>query len=269
MRAQVSPAQLLTATPSLSRPSDYVVSALEAAGRLVGVPLAYLAPHPALLPAESLQFFVIDPSWVRALQRGLLSAGSPRAVPDADLDALLDEIVPRPIPLTGLLLRSSLVTDYPTLAVRAWTGSLGAEDDPDDPQHGAVPVTLIRAERLSPSTLIVVFEQVPDLVVIDEPHGMVRLGVTREAGGPPVTRLRTDDATLFEVANAPVDVPVPFRGAAGDGILDVTALAADLKTAIDDVGLTGLPDPRTSSAGFALQLLAAPVRQRYQRGVVR
>ncbi|GAA3623305.1 hypothetical protein [Microlunatus ginsengisoli] len=250
-------------------PSEYVVSALQAAGRLLGVPLAFLAPHPALLPAESLQFFVIDRAWVRALQRGLLAAGTPRPIPDAELDGLLEQLLPQPVPLTGLMFRSSLVSDYPTLAVRAWTGSLGPEDDPDDPRHGATPVTLLRAERLTPSSLLAVFERVPDLVVIDEPHGSVRLGVSREPGGPPVVRLRAGDATLYEVANVPVDVPVPFRGDPADGIVDLTALAAGLQTAIAAAGLAGLPDPRTSSGGLALQLLAAPVRQRYQRGVVR
>ena len=261
--------EVRASTTGLPSPSDYVVTAVQSAGRLVGVPIAYLAPDPALLPAESLQFFVVDTAWVRALQRGLLSAGSPLPLADADLDALLDQIAPRPAATTGLLLRSLLVADYPTLTVRAWTGQLGTEDDPDDPQFGAVPVTLTRAERLTPSTLVVLFDRVPDLVVIDEPHGALRLGVTDDPGGPPLLRLRSGDAELFEIAGAPVDVPVPFRGDPADGILDITTLAADLQTAIHGAGLTGVPDPRTSPSGLALQLLAAPVRQRYQRGVVR
>jgi hypothetical protein len=256
-------------TSDLPRPSDYVVAAVQSAGRLVGVPIAYLAPDPALLPAESLQFFVVDTAWVRALQRGLLSAGSPLPLADDDLDALLDQIAPRPAAATGLLLRSLLVADYPTLTVRAWTGDLGPEDDPDDPQFGAMPVTLTRAERLTPSTLVVLFDRVPDLVVIDEPHGTLRLGVTNDPGGPPLVRLRSGDADLFEVAGAPVDVAVSFRGDPDDGIISVTALANDLQAAIQTAQLAGVPDPRTSPSGFALQLLAAPVRQRYQRGVVR
>lgn len=263
------PVSLVDDASEASTPApDYVVKTIQGAARLVGVPLGYLLPDPALLPDESLQFLVIDPRWVRALQRGMLSAASPLPMSDAELDAILDVLVPPQEALTGLLLHSSLVSQYPTLALRAWTGTLGVDDDPDDPAYGAVPVAALRSERLTPSTLLVVFEHTPDLIVIDEPHGMARLGVARGLQNQPVVRLRSAAATLVELGGYPVVVEVPFRGDPGAGVIDITALAASLRSGVAStpVGLRAT-DPAASSAGFALQLFVAPCRQRYQRGV--
>ena len=250
-------------------PSEHVAAVVQAAADLVGVPLAYLAPDPALLPAESLRFFSIDPDWVRALQRGMLSAGSPRILDDDELDAVLDQIAPAPSrPRTGLVLRSTLVSDRPGIVVRAWTGDVGPNQDPDDPAVGAHRVKVRRCEVIAPSLLLAVFERAPDLVMIEEPHGMIRLGVRRDAADARVVALRDDDGTLAGGTNNPVEVAVDFRGAAADGILDVTATAEALQAAIQDrPAARRAPDPTATSAAFALQLLAPPIRQRYRRGV--
>lgn len=249
-------------------PPPYVVTTLRAAGKLIGVPLAYLVPDPGLLPAESLQFFVVDPAWVRALQRGLLGSASPMPMTDEELDDLIEGAIPPGPVLTGMLLHSSLVSQYPTLAARAWTGALGVQDDPDDPANGALPVAVLRQERLTPSTLLTMFDRVPDLVVIDEPHGMVRVGVTRGPQGQPVVRLRAADATLIERSGFPVVVEVPFRDDPAAGVIDVSALALTLRSGLGSTPAPGrAPDPSASSAALCVQLLGEPTRQRYQRGV--
>jgi hypothetical protein len=263
-------------------PGGYVISALLGAGTLSGVPVDYLAPDPALLAPDdgpiapdtgqstgSIQFFVIDPRWVRALRVGMLAAGSSKPPDPAEATAVLARVVPDPpAPLTGLLLCSTLVADYPELAVRAWTGALGVDDDPEDPVHGAVAVSLLRCERITPGVLVVVFAAAPDVVFIEEPHGMVRLGVRRDQAGAPAVGVRTGAGTLVEVGGNAVEVTVPFRGDPADGVVDVAGLAGALGAAVaaTPVG-SRAPDPTSSPGALALQLLAPPARQRYQRGV--
>lgn len=239
---------------------EHVRRALEGAALLVGVPMPYLLPDPELVPAESLHFFVVDPAWVRALQRGMLGAAASAPLDDAELDGLLDATVPARPPVTGLLLRSAVVERYPGLVVRAWTGPVGIDEDPD---RSGTPVTILRYERLTPGMLVVMFEVAPDVVTIDEPPGMARLGIETGAA-----RLRDASGALVEVAGRAVRVPVRWRGDAAQGVLDVVGLGADLAAARAANGAGG-PDPRSSSAGFALHLLRPPARQRYQRGVTR
>ena len=240
----------------------YVATRLDQAALLLGVPISYLVPDPDLLPMEALRFFVVDPDWVAELQRGMLSAGSPEPVgPDA---------VPTGgtggAPTSGLLLRSVLVQQYPRLAVRAWTGTIAAGANPDDPASGAVPVPLLRTELLTPSVLFCLFASTPDLVALEEPHGMVRLGVRRDTAGNPVAALRRADGAPATSGGAPATVPVPFRGTAADGVLDVTALAAALSAATAALPAAQRPpDPAATSSAFALQLLHPPSRQRYSR----
>lgn len=250
-----------THVPSDGPPlGQHAAQALDDASLLVGVPLAYLLPDPGLAPPESMQFFVVDPAWVRSLQRGMLGAATAVPLDDEELDALLDDLVHPGGTLTGFLLRSSVVERYPGLAVRAWAGQVGVDDDPE--QAGATPVPLLRCERLTPGLLLVLFASVPDIVTIDEPPAMARLALVDGA-----VRLRSASGALVEVAGAPVPVPAVWRGDPADGVLDVSALAAGLAAAQTQHAAGG-PAP-TGPAGFALQLLRPPARQRYQRGVTR
>jgi hypothetical protein len=243
---------------------EYVATRLDQAGMLLGVPLAYLVPHPDLLPMEALRFFVIDPDWVAELRRGMLSAGSPEPVgPDA-VPAGGDAGPP----VSGLVLRSVLVQQYPRMAVRAWRGDIAAGADPDDPASGATPVPLLRADLLTPSVLLCLFASTPDLVALEEPHGSVRLGVRRDTAGNPVAALRHADGTPAASGGAPATVTVPFRGTAADGVLDVAALATALSAATAALPAGQRPpDPAATPSAFALQLLHPPARQRYSRQV--
>jgi hypothetical protein len=254
--------------PALGFLPESVLAALESATTLVGVPLSYLFPDPTLLPTESVQLFVVDPAWVRALQRGLLGAGSPERLDDAELDAVLDQASPLPAePLCGLLFASTLLRDHPGVVVRAWAGDIPAGGDPEDPASGAVPVGLTRHQLLTPSILVAIFTATPSVVTIEEPHGSIRLGVRRDGAGAPVVGLRDATGALVRIGGAEVDVAVPFRGNPDAGVVDVVALATALQARAAAVpAATRPPDPSASPAGLGLQLLLPPARQRYQRG---
>jgi hypothetical protein len=119
---------------------------------------------------------------------------------------------------------------------------------------------------LTPDLLFCLFGATPDLVVIEEPHSMARLGVRRNAVGASWVALR-DPAGRVIGGAAPTSVTVPMRGDPADGVVDVVALAQALGSAIAALPPTQRPpDPSGSPAALALQLLVAPTRQRYARG---
>jgi hypothetical protein len=231
-------------------PPPAVVDWLARLRLLEGVPFAYVVADPRLLPLESMRFCFLDRNWVDAAVDGALTAGADtirerahlrarhvgiraavdaaernvwaaRAHPDRPWEDAAAEVV------TGFLLRSRAVAGWPGLHVRA--SRAGAEVRP------------LRVERLAPAVLLVLFDGLPDRVLVEEPRQGLQLGFDapspdrRSAPGPagPVT--------------------VRFRPGA-PGVVDLTALAADL-------GLPATPPP---SAGLALRLVQLPYRQVFE-----
>ena len=262
---------------------DYVVQALARMRLLVGVPFGYLVPDPALLPAESARFFHLDPAWLDQLCAGALAvgAGGTREQAQAQLalapvraalgrhlplvrdlsrgrlvleTALADatSTVDTDAPVTGVLIRSALVSGWPGLQLRAYTTDDPAQIPPGADPAGLPPglaVPVLRFERLDPPVLLVLFAGLPRLIWLEEPHHGIQFGVDDSSG---TARVPIRAASGAETGR----VPVPFRGAAGDGVVDVAALAA----ALDAAGPLGHP---RGSAALALSLLAPPARQRF------
>ena len=105
---------------------------------LVDIPLHYLLPDPAQLPAESLRFFIIDNKWVDALVDGALCLGNQGTLslegvdeqPEDTVRPAIKEAINRyfafensklkykqPVPKFGFLMRSNVVTQFPDLKV--------------------------------------------------------------------------------------------------------------------------------------------------------
>src|SRR5262249_19199329 len=101
---------------------------------------------------------------------------------------------------TGFLLRSSAVSGWPHVDVRAYrtviqdNPTTGMPFDPNDPQVRAQQLATLRLERLAPSVLLALFEGVPKLVTLEEPHHAVAFGVHRGPRGL-VVDLRHPDGT--------------------------------------------------------------------------
>ncbi|WP_017593896.1 hypothetical protein [Nocardiopsis potens] len=133
---------------------------LEPIALLHGVPLRYLAPHPDMLPPESLCPFRTDPAWIDALLAGAACPdipGGPGA-PEDRIDAALRTAAVRAgrahRPEAGLLVRSSLVEGGPELPVTATAG------------EGRGPVRELRRARLAPDVLLVLFDALPEVVEV-------------------------------------------------------------------------------------------------------
>jgi hypothetical protein len=223
---------------------------------LHGVPFHYLVADSALLPPpESIRFFYVDRSWTDAACDGAMSVAAgtrERAHLKARHTDLHDAVdvterklrhsavhpgetldAPADTPITGFLLRSRLVSGWPALQVRATRkGQAGA----------AVPVVLVRLERLAPAVLLAMFDGIPDVVTLEEPHQGVQFGVDERvhpAGPGPEFEVPARDGQ-------PAAGPLPFRPGA-PGVVDVAALAQ----------LLGVGD----SAQLARRLLQFPFRQ--------
>jgi hypothetical protein len=126
------------------------------------VPFAYLVPHPALLPDESIRFFDVDAPWLGALFDGALSVGV-QSSRDTWAQRVARKIIAgawnrnqQARPAAGLLLRSALVSGWPGLTVWA--------------DKGGTALKLLRSERLAPNVLLCLFDDIPDQVRLRAPH---------------------------------------------------------------------------------------------------
>jgi hypothetical protein len=171
---------------------------------LIGVPFENLVPHAALLPAESVRFFYLDSNWHDSLVEGALSIGveSSRDRLYQDLmkdliwntvftavqtvrDRLLGDfakVVPEgsSVPLdqeslTGMLLRSAVVSGWPGLEVTAYARYTLDEQGSARPDI-STEIKPLRIERLSNDILLCLWPTVPAAVSLDEPREGVAFG---------------------------------------------------------------------------------------------
>lgn len=202
---------------------------------LIGVPFENLVPNAALLPTESVRFFYLDSNWLETLVEGAMSIGIESSRDRLYQDLMKDLIwnttfdllqrkrdqqlgdLAKTAPagstvpfdqesLTGLLLRSALVSGYPGLEINAYTKytrDASGEVHPDVTSH----IKLLRMDRLSDDVMLCLWPAVPAIVTIDEPHEGVAFGFedppTKNKDGTPNTNpgywlyLRSVDANNY------------------------------------------------------------------------
>lgn len=190
---------------------------------LYDIPFNHFVPDQLALPVESLRFFYVDPNWQRALIDGALSIGmtsskdsffikTMRGVIDQAIDAealaIRNRLLGKAVgdhegsgpeeAITGLLIRSAVVSGWPGLEVKAFKA--GAAN---------TQLKLLRLDRLSGNVLLALFFDVPDVVMLAEPQQGLCFGV--EDGN--VIALRK----LFNPPGKPLgrSMPAVFRGALG------------------------------------------------------
>ncbi|MGK4585363.1 hypothetical protein [Kitasatospora sp. HPMI-4] len=243
---------------------------------LTGVPFAHLVPDARMLPAESLRFFYTDPDWTATLLDGALSVGLSHTF-DLTSDELMfgpkgqAPLPPFAAPVTGLLLRSQLVSGWPALEVRPYTSPTATGDD-----EKALPV--IRREALADDILLVLIEGIPGRVEIAEPQQGVHFGIDEpDTGGSDdpvedgIIRLRALSGDDIGKELDPAQHPFPATPGLGsylrdpgtanpDHVLRVARLAEDLK------GPLGLDEPLTPSQ-FAIQMINAAQRRTFTTAV--
>ncbi|MDQ1396253.1 MAG: hypothetical protein QOG64_1512 [Acidimicrobiaceae bacterium] len=217
---------------------------LDALALLDGVPANYLIPDGRLLPPESLRFFQVDGRWIDALTAGALSlAGYPTDATTA----------PSPgSAVGGLLLRSELVSGWPTLVIDGYAERLETAD-----ATAAAPLMALRRYEIAKGTLLCLFDESPATVDIHLAPGEVHCGF--DAPSMPAAgfskMVRAADGTQTDR----VVVPVPFRSAVAGhygGVVDI----ADLVNQMGSI----LGQPLTT-ADVAMQLVQGIPKVRFLR----
>ncbi|RMG57272.1 MAG: hypothetical protein D6722_25180, partial [Bacteroidetes bacterium] len=188
---------------------------------LKGVPFQYLVPHESLLPDESLRFFYVDPLWVGCLLDGAFSIGRTTKVDQEREAGSAAQPYNPPEEITGVLLRSDLVSGWPSLLVEGYSGN------PD--LAAPVPsLEILRFERLGPSVLIVLFQGRVQTLTVHLPPESLHFGFSRS--------IKPDEQYVKELKNLDTGtetgavIPVSWRaGSDALRILRADKLVEDIK----------------------------------------
>lgn len=282
----VKPIQVEETTPPAAMP-PYMESFLAHLRLLVGVPFEYLVPDARLLPPESIRFFYLDRSWTDRLVDGANAVGqigsreqahyhghapvlaqrldlSERIVRSlqrgTDFDAAKEAAPDRPAEVvTGFLMRSSAVSGWPHMDVRAYSRRIQEPYETSDPASVALQLKPLRIERLAPAVLFALFEGEPQMVILEEPHHGVQFGI-RLDGSRISVPLRDGRGNQIRVNDDAVPVDVPVRANRGD-VVRVAALRDRLQAA-----RAAHPQAvnQTGAGAFAISVLDPPWRQHFE-----
>ena len=133
---------------------------LDDAALLHHVPFTYLVPDERLLPAESLRVFTVDPLWLECFRDGGLSVGRVQAEDTTTGTSSNGVQETSPPTISGLLIRSEVVSGYPGLLIDAYDSII-----PADASHPGSTLTCLRRECLSKNVLLCLFQG--DLKTVD------------------------------------------------------------------------------------------------------
>lgn len=227
-----------------------------------GVPFNNLVADARMLPPESIRFFYVDATWTNVMIDGALSVGVQSSrdtqfndmmrqtlqdAVQADVAALRAEMLgeapsatPPATALCGFLMRSAVVSGWPSLEVRAYKPGSSTGTDADL-------MKALRMDHVANDVLLVLLPEMPSRIDISEPHESMRFGV--EDGGD-------IDLRSISAANPGAQLgkstTVAYRSSTGPAtILDVAGTLSAIATAAPQLAGIG-------SAGFAVQMVASP-----------
>lgn len=251
---------------------------------LYGVPFNHLVPDERMLPSESMRFFYVDQNWLDSLVDGALSVGT-YSTRDTSYKQIMNPVVrassrqaatqvrsllrgeappavAEPVVLmTGLLLRSALVSDWPGLEVKAYDTVYSPPDSPPD----ATPLQILRMDRLSSTVLLCIFAGQVQQVELNEPSEGLQFGVEPSGDSPPKPliaprgiggaftaghQLTTDQSQWVEAVWRP----------GNKRVLDVAALQQKLSSQLQALKAIA-PGSEIGPAEFAIQMVKAPYQQ--------
>jgi hypothetical protein len=238
---------------------------------LCKVPFSHLVPDERMLPQNTVRFFYLDQNWLDCLVAGAKSVGLESSLDTffyAAMRGVIDDAVQQVFQtyvlnlagtatgdiapssskevMTGLLIRSTLVTSYPNLRVNAYKSSNG------DPK--GIALKLVRKEKLSDTVMLAIFMDVPELVEIAEPSVGLTMG-TEEDGtiylkSTQGSTIGTRSGTRFPSGGSFATYYRNGSATVGDRVLNITTLCNDLQ---HDLRMTTF-----LSSDLALQLLQSP-----------
>ena len=124
---------------------------------LKGLPFQYLVPHKSYTPMESLRFFKVDPVWLEALLDGAFSIGRVTKLDTKrEIHAQAPPHQPKRPAMSGILLRSDLVSGWPSIQVDGYKKPSGKQAL-SEANRAKNLLPIVRFEKLSSDFLIVIF----------------------------------------------------------------------------------------------------------------
>jgi hypothetical protein len=285
---------------------------------LYGVPFNYLIPDEHMLPKESIRFFFLDPIWIQCLVQGACSVGN-TGYGDTIIDRAMNtwvqpnqpaknnqaglanraaagvrdrlrnqqEGVDLPEenedldwPLTGFLLRSTVVDGWRGLEVMAYknikpeekalwdTRNLTEEQKAKLEKDGVAPLKPLRIEQLSRDVMLGIFNGLIRQLIIRQPQEGLHFGLTlekrsyskrlRELGYENPTN--AGDPLKDKTGNKDMIIDLSennlMRDPKNKGVINISALAAEMKKQLS--ALEQLKDDKFTSAEFAVEMIEAP-----------
>lgn len=279
----VSKFQVTQTAPEAEMP-PYMESFLAHLRLLVGVPFGYLVPDAHLLPPESIRFFYLDRSWTDRVVDGAIAVGkigtreqAHHQARDPGVRQQLDQTerivrglqqgkaftapraqagttLPSGDVITGFILRSYLVTGWPQMDVRAYSQVIQEHFERASPQVTKLQLKTLRLEVLSPSILIAMFQGIPAMVTLDQPHHGIQFGVV-QPNDPLHLKLELRKSDGEQLGQ---QVDVPLRPGTRR-VVDVLSLWKS----ITNSGAANLA-PQSGGGSFALQALDPPWSQHFE-----
>ncbi|MBT2481054.1 hypothetical protein [Streptomyces sp. ISL-94] len=235
------------------RNADAIAAWQARLGLLHGLPFHHLVPDPRMLPPESLRMFRIDPAWIEALVAGAADVAVHTSI-DAQLAPELNRAARRkstaPVAAAaGMLLRSALVTAWPDIVI---TACLGGRE-----------LTELRRAMPGPGTMMVLWDGVPDTVVLREPGQGIHYGI--DAGD----RISLRDLTPGPGLGTPLETFYPADGQGTVTELHLRPGPEDGPAVLRLFGDGGLIAPLARTFGLAdldpgqlaIELVNAPLEQ--------
>lgn len=251
---------------------------------LYGVPLEYLVPDNRMLPLESIRFFYIDRNWIDRLVDGALSVGVLSTKDQVFNKAFFKQIynavdvaqlqtrdiirgkkivAPKSIggTITGLLIRSKVVSDYPGLEI-VGTSARGKK------------LEIIRMDRLSDTMILCLFNGYPSEVNFEQPAEGLHFGIPffyPEDGAKHSSILlrglgynNYEAGVQIDCDGEKLKADVPFTGTA-KGVIDFSKLAKNITGQFKSLSKNPLgPNKDVTSGSFALQMVVTKQVQSYK-----
>jgi hypothetical protein len=249
---------------------------------LYPLPFNYLVTDERMLPVESLRFFYMDNTWLAAMLDGALSIGMESSretfffemthdmIHEAAYEAAkvlrgsLSGVEPAAAEvsanlMSGMLIRSAVVSGWPNLAVRPYLNS------------GEL-LKILRMDHLSPNVLLCIFWGVPDYVEISEPQEGFAFGVNEDgfiplrnplapgASGTPLLGEQFPGDPAFQIRDLTQRQKLYMRSTTSR-VLDLnpdssSGLIQSLKTSLEGQLKSKLNS--FNPADFALQMVKSP-----------
>ncbi len=263
---------------------------------LYGVPFQYLVPDEAMLPAESIRFFYLNPEWLNCLLQGACSVGR-----TSETDELADQLLrahffdvseklasalrsdakqeadrrrdgtsqtgqPASVP-KGQSSHTGAVLHWPLSgyllrsdAVEAWVGLEAKATGVNAAGTKLDPLQILRMDRLAPDILLCIYNGKVTEIEVKQPPEAIHFGAaSKQGGGYQKTKLRTitgNASLLGTTCEGTVQVPTDDRAMR---VVKVRELAANIQRELVSKRQMTSTDVFTS-AEFAVEMIESPAK---------